>query len=952
MARDLAGNFYVTDFWGKGIRKFDRNGLNPSFIATNGRPSAVAVLPDSRLVVAMSAPQPYVAFYSQQTNLEISPFNEVPATFPALYMPTGITVDSAGYIYVLDAGNSTLDATDTHFGRVRVYNPAGICVNVFGERSIAWETATDANPVKFKQPAGIAYERIGDGTTGQIVVADTGNGRLLFFKQYNIGTNTCDFVLSRRVGIALGQGAVPAAGQLATLGNPVDVAFEYNGAGTALYRMYVAERGRNEIVVINGETAGGTYGFELRRISGPPATYGTAVTNADMKLPLAVLFEKTATGGILYVDNAPTTKDANVLALSIDSGSIPLPGAAALTIDAVPATVSVGSYTSLSGTVNPLSQVDCSVNGGTYVTMSNATNWNDLSPQLPLSIAAGSNYILCKTTYSGKTTFAEARTNGGALPAAPSVLISQPGDGVLTKNATVTVSGTSDTAGATVKIVNALAGFTDYAQTDATASHNWSKVVTLAEGSNVINVTVTKGESTSLVTRTVTVTADYTVPVIAISFLAASSTTGKPVQNIDGVVTDANLGSATLDNNAITVNGVAVPASAKVALSPTKTYFSVPVTLARGQNTVTVQATDLLGFSSAPVTRSAVTFAPDVTGLTVTNPATDNAYLSAAGTVAASGTVDPSFTTVTAGNRAATLVVNNWSTPDMTIYDGFAQYLFTATDGFTTFSEKRTIIAGAAGTPYAQLATTTPATDIVTKSSSVPIAGSVAASSPLPTISIDGNAGTLTYDSGTGNFTATVNLSSQGTHVVKVTADSATAAIRNIIYDTTPPAISIQANANETPSKIVGSIEPSAKITAIDAKLNGNSYSIPLSVLSYDAYVPGSGSVVWHADLTAPQYAYDKDSLIFTAVDPALNQKQITYAKGVPVGDINKDGKVDLDDALLCLRKIVGTYTPPESDWFQADVGLLVDGHAAQDGIVNISDAVLILNKAAGVVTF
>src|SRR6185369_11789555 len=131
MARDAANNFYVADFWGKGIRKFDRNGANPSFIPTKGRPSAVAVLPNNRLVVAMQSPRPYVAFYSQQTGAEISEFAE--GSFPALYRPAGITVDLAGYIYVVDSGDLTGDTPITstaNCGRVRVYSPAGTCLEV------------------------------------------------------------------------------------------------------------------------------------------------------------------------------------------------------------------------------------------------------------------------------------------------------------------------------------------------------------------------------------------------------------------------------------------------------------------------------------------------------------------------------------------------------------------------------------------------------------------------------------------------------------------------------------------------------------------------------------------------------------------------------------------------------------------------------------------------------
>jgi hypothetical protein len=410
------------------------------------------------------------------------------------------------------------------------------------------------------------------------------------------------------------------------------------------------------------------------------------------------------------------------------------------------------------------------------------------------------------------------------------------------------------------------------------------------------------------------------------------------VQNLDGIVVDANLSS-------ILVNGVAVPAAAKVALSATSTYFSVPVTLVRGSNKVTVQATDLAGNTSALITRT-VTLNPDLPAFTVALPA-DNSYMATGGTAPASGTA-ASYTSVTASNGCAgtaTPAGGNWSIAGMTVSTGFDSCWFAATDGVNTVSEKQTVNASGG---FAQLAITSPASDIATKNSSVVISGSVAVGALTPTISVDGvtAVNVSTYNAGTGAFSHTVTLSSQGPHYVKVTSNGTTA-IRNLIYDTVPPAISIQANAHATPSTIIGSIEPSSRITAINAKLNGTPYSIPVSAVTYAVV---AGQVIWTADLST--YGYDEASLTFTAADPASNTASVTYAKGVPTGDCNGDGVVDLLDAICCLRQIAGTSPSDPTKHFQCDVGALVGGHTAQDGVVDITDEVLILNKAAGAITF
>src|SRR6185369_10834218 len=104
----------------------------------------------------------------------------------------------------------------------------------------------------------------------------------------------------------------------------------------ALYRIYVADRGKNEILAIDGQT-GANFGFLRLKIN------GTAVPNAAMSFPAGVLFEKTATGGVLYTDNAPSATPADVLAIAIDSGSVPPVSTVALTISPAVAPTTAGT---------------------------------------------------------------------------------------------------------------------------------------------------------------------------------------------------------------------------------------------------------------------------------------------------------------------------------------------------------------------------------------------------------------------------------------------------------------------------------------------------------------------------------------------------------------------------------------------------------------------------------
>ena len=920
MARDAAGNFYVTDFWGKGIVKLNRQGSKVGFIATNGRPSAVAVLKNNKLVVAVAAPQPKIAFYNQLGSAPNITGEEdtvnlfgTPAT--PYFRPVAITLDGSENIYVLDSGDSNNSLT-TNVAKVVIYNNAGSYLGAFGSRNANGTAEISTVGGQFMQPMGIAYEK----AANQIVVADTMNNRLQFFTANGASSS---YVTSLGVSFT----DIPNSGSSFQLGDPVDVAFEYTNAGV-LDRIYVAEKARHEVAVADAVSL-----LPLRRITAATnQTYATPVAGADMRFPSGIIFEKTGTtSGVLYTSNASTSLTSNnILALGIDGGAIPGSGVTLAITSSVPATVT-SSPLLVSGTTSPANSVSCSVNGGADVVASGASSW---SVSLNLNLNA-QNYILCKATSGSTTSYADARTYyAGTLQAAPTVSITSPAAGLYTKNPTVTVSGIADTANATVRLTNALNNLT--VDTTTAADKSWSAVVTLAEGGNAITPTIWRAGTAIGSGAAATVVADYTAPSATIAFLSDTKVTGSAVQNLDGIVLDANLQS-------VVVNGDTVSSAAMVTMAGNNTYFSMPVTLIRGSNTVTIKATDRAGNSST-VTRI-VTLDPDVPAFTVDLPA-GNSYLPGSPSTAANGTADASYTSVNAAGLAVSPAAGAWSAAAFTLSAGIKAYEYTAS-GAKIATEKRTIINDAA---YAQLAITSPAADKATNSASVLIQGSVAPLSAIPTITVDGGAtvNVTTYDSNTGNFSHTVTLVSQGAHTVKVSANAATSAVRNIIYDTIAPDLTIQADSKPAPIIISGAIEPSAKISAITASLLGTPVAIPLSVLSYAPYDAATDSVVWHATLSG--YAYD--TISFTAVDPAGNTSQLAYSAVVPTGDVDGDGSIRLADALTALRHVAGTQALIGNPFVQADVGALVENRAGRDGKVDITDATLILKKSYGLLSF
>lgn len=921
MVRDTAGNFYVADFWGKRIVKLDNQGGNAKYIATAGRPSAVYPLPDGRLVVAISVPSKYVAFYSQAGD-ELAQFG-APAN--PYFRPVAITRDKVGNIYVLDSGDISETDTVNNVPRVRVYDAAGVYKYAFGAKTLSYMTSTTGGT--FKQPMGIAYEKASD----RIVVVDTLNGRIQFFKPYDVSV-TCDYDVAaplKTFGGTAGRVAAPL-NAAAKFYNPVDIAFEYNGA--ALNRMFVLERGHNEVAVVDAVTNYGYYRTAINLTTYPAIGKGL-VQPTSLAFANKITAGAAVPGGVLYVSNAQSSEPADIFAMGVDGGTLSAPGVTVNITSAVPATTTATSLL-VSGTVSPSNEVFCSVNGG--ADQSAGTGWSTT-----LSLVAGYNHIVCKSTLSDLTAYAEADVYSMAvIGAAPTVTVTAPAAGLYTKNSTVTVSGTSDTANATVRLTNALNSFTK--DTTTAADKTWSAVVTLADGSNEITPTIWKAGTDVGTGTTVTVVADSVAPTVTLGFLSNTRVTGSAVQNLDGIVN-----KAVANVTSIEVNGIDVPATSMLGTADNKTYFSVPVTLNRGSNTVTVSAVDKAG-RIATDSRT-VTLDQDLPAFTVALPA-DNSYMNAA--APSNGTAVSFYTSVNAAGQNATPASGLWTATAFTLGAGFNAYEFTATGVGKSTTEKRTVINGTTGNAaaYAKLAITSPTADFATNSDPVLIQGFVAPGSPTPTIIVDNGVSqnVTTYNPVDGSFSHSVSLVSQGNHTVKVTANAATSAVRNIIYDIVAPEFSLQADSKPAPVTVSGSLEASAKITAITASLSGSPVSIPLSVISYDAYDAAVDAVVWHANLTG----YTYDTISFAAVDPAGNASALAYSAVVPTGDVDGDGSVRLADALSALRHVAGTQALTGNPFVQADVGLLVENRAGRDGKVDIGDAGLILKKSYGLLSF
>ena len=944
IAQDATGNMYVSDFWAKSIVKFDRSGNRLGSIQLAARPVGIAVQSNGNLIVSFQGPQYYVAIHSQAG----SELTRLGAGIGEFYKPSGVAVDPQGYIYVVDTGNfygvgnTCVKVYDANGNPVATgANAAGYPANSFGSDAVIGVVST---ATQFIDPVGIAYDK----ADNQVVVVDTINGRIKFF---NAKSSVTPFAFVRSLGVL---GADVTLMQFAA---PQDVAFDYtldvNGNPTALSRMFVLDKARQRVVVVD-PTGTGTW---LGTID------ATAVPGSGMRLPMGMYYDQTLKA--LWVSSASDkTNQAGLVAFGIDKPASDLwpPPALYISIneDGLPHNTTAPSIT-IGGSVDSGATVSCTNTWsnaiqGTYAGTVAGNNW---SCSIPLLDGNGGNYFVCTAAKAGFANSSVAPSHpvykAATLGTAVTATITPFNPNIVnTKN--VQVCGTAE-AGTTIELKNTATG-TGYTAPVVAGSWCISNVL-LAENDNTLQATAWIPFRTDTVVSTL-VKADTTPPDLSqITFAINGGTVKEPTQNVAGIVVDQNP-----DKVFVSLNGSpAVQLQAAATLDASHVIYSAPVSLAHGLNTLVVSSIDKAG-NTGSVTRT-VTLDTDFPASAVLTAPADNSYQTAVGTTV-SGTVSSPSTAVKVFGTPATINPDNtWSVNLPTLQAGLHEYPVEIVSGTRTAVQKLAILQNSNTlSPYAvDLAINSPRADKAIKSPntvppygvfSIPVGGTTSAGATKVEAGIDGVFTDITltgYTTATGAVTFQVNVAdadnSQVTHVVAVRVTTSTGktatAFRNIIVDTMKPGFSIQAQADPAPLALMGNVDPSAIVTAQAS--NGTQ---PVNVtITYDNYNAANNGTVWHATLPSTY-----TSLTFTATDPAGNATTRSYVAGVPTGDVDGDGVVRLADAMLVLRFIAGTQQPTPSQFAQADVGPFLNGKPAPNGQIDISDALRILRKALALETW
>ncbi len=724
----------------------------------------------------------------------------------------------------------------------------------------------------FNMPTGIAYEK----ASRQLAVVDTFNVRIQFF-------DTVNYAFVKAIGTTL-TAFSPTVAPL-QFSAPTGVTFEYDATG-ALARIYVLDAFQSNLQVIDATGAFlsyiGGFGYANGQLIGPS---DVAFDGANRRLLVA-----NGAGGLTVY--------------GIDGGTTPvLPPS--LAINTLPATTTSATV-SVSGATSAGATVSVAVNGAAPqpATVS-GTGWSYLATTL----VPGSNTITV-TARNAAPTVTTATAAITLLYPAPALAINQVTP--FTNVSLQTIGGTVE-SGATVSV--ALNGAAP--QSATVSGTSWSYSVSLIQGVNNISVAATKPLSNSA-TASTAITLDSLAPAMIVSALADGSYTSNQVQNISGTVSDANLDKVTVNGQQVVVaNGA----------------FSSAVTLVTGANTIVVQASDLAGNVSTD--SRTISFDASKPVITVDTPA-DGIYTNIV-TATLSGSVDKSCTVTVAG-AAALMNGNSWTTAPINLVSGLNAITISATDLYGNSASLNRSITLDVVKPV--VAITIPGQDLATNQANLTVSGTASDASGVTVAATVNGAPVTQLIYANGVFSFPVAFGAEGNYAVTVTATDAagnrSTATRTIIYDKTPPLLTLAPVTVSQPTSLSGTVEAGATIACSDK--NGTVKAL-LSI----------NGTNWSADLTG--IGYDPATFVVTAADAAGNTTSLALAipsQSVqpPSGDLDGDGAVTVKDALVAIQIVAKKRTPTPQQLVNGDIRAYLNGSAP--ATIDLFDALLILRRAVG----
>jgi RHS repeat-associated protein len=414
---------------------------------------------------------------------------------------------------------------------------------------------------------------------------------------------------------------------------------------------------------------------------------------------------------------------------------------------------------------------------------------------------------------------------------APVVTIASPAEGFITKQSTVSVSGSVTDATPVTLTANGVALTVD-------ASGNFTGEVPLAaEGANAMAFVATDA-ATNQSAESRNVVRDTQAPVITLSSPAEGLVTKETSVEVVGTVTDAS-------PTTVTVNGVNVPVGENGS-------FTATVLVNEGANAITVVAAD--GATNESTASRNVVRDSQAPVVTIAAPAegfvTNTNSISVSGTVADASPVTLSVNGVTiavdaSGNFAGAVPLGA---------EGPNTITFTATDAAGNSAAPAVSVRRDSEAPV--LNVTSPTDNSITKTNTASIAGNVYDAS---SVAVSVNGSPMIVD-GTGNLSGSVTLA-EGQNIITVVATdgagNTASQVRRVTLDTEAPVITIS-----TPSNGASVVTPSVTTTGSVTDATTTTLSVNGAPFTLGAGGAFSGDVA----LTTGQ-----NTLSYVATDAAGN---------------------------------------------------------------------------------
>ncbi|MFC2003424.1 Ig-like domain-containing protein, partial [Chloroflexota bacterium] len=339
------------------------------------------------------------------------------------------------------------------------------------------------------------------------------------------------------------------------------------------------------------------------------------------------------------VDGAGNTGLASTITVEVD------PNKPAITISSPSdGTLTNSSSTTVTGTITNATSANLIFNGATVALTITSGSFSQ-----SVTLTEGVNVIVVSAYATGHSGDSDYLGTSGARrvtldTTAPVVTVESPISGAVVNAPGITVSGVVDDPNVTSVTLTLNGG----PQSIMVVGRTFSQNITLAPGSNTINVVATDATSNTSSGSSITVSLDTSKPGVTITTPSNRLLTNTAGQTVAGTVSDPAITSASLY-----LNG----SSQSISVAPDGS-FSKLVTLNPGANTIEVRATDAVSNigTSGVVSVTLDSTLPTITiGLSdptdsITITVTSNEALTAAPTV----TVNPTIT-------MNAVDVNQWS---------------------------------------------------------------------------------------------------------------------------------------------------------------------------------------------------------------------------------------------------------------------------------------------------